>query len=644
MNDATVSATPGTETMGFQTEVAKLLQLMIHSLYSNKEIFLRELVSNAADAADKLRFEALTQAGLLAEDPELGIWIDFDATAHTITIRDNGVGMSREEVITNLGTIAHSGTSEFLKTLSGDQQKDASLIGQFGVGFYSSFVVASKVEVKTRRASLVPVEGVYWASAGEGSFEVGTADVAQRGTEIVLHLREEAYEYADAWRLRGIIHKYAEHIGVPVYMLKQEAGAASEEGEEAALPDTPTWEVINQAAALWTRPRSEITEDEYKAFYRHISHDFGDPLSWSHNRVEGKLEYTSLLYLPTRAPYDLYNREAPKGLKLYVQRVFIMDQAEQFLPLYLRFVKGVIDSNDLPLNVSRELLQSNPSIETIRNTLTKRVLDMIAKLESEPEKYLEFWKTFGNVLKEGIVEDQTNREKLAGLFRFAGSKQLDEQQVISLDAYIERMPATQKAIYYVTAESFNAGRQSPHMEIFLKKDIEVLVMTDRIDEWMMSWLHEYKGKSFVHVGKGELSLDEDSAEAQKKMQETQEAEHKDLLQRLKEALGEQITDVKVSTRLVDSPACLVVAEGDIGLATRQMLEAAGQKLPPSRPHLEINIQHALIQQMEKETQAQRFKALATILYGQAALAEGMQLKDPSEFVGQLNRLLGQMFT
>ncbi len=632
-----MSDTATTETLGFQTEVAKLLHLMIHSLYSNKEIFLRELVSNAADASDKLRFESLAHPELLAEDPELGIWIDFDADAHTITLRDNGIGMSRDEVISNLGTIARSGTAEFVKNLSGDQQKDSHLIGQFGVGFYSAFVVAKQVDVRTRRAGLAASEGVFWSSQGEGEFSVGTIERAQRGTEIVLHLRDEATEYADAWRLRGIIHKYAEHIGIPVYMIKAQ-------DDEAKADQEVTWEAINQAAALWTRPRTEISDDEYKAFYKHISHDFSDPATWSHNKVEGKLEYTSLLYIPTRAPFDLFNREAPKGLKLYVQRVFIMDDAEQFLPLYLRFVKGVIDSNDLPLNVSREILQSNPSIETIRSTLTKRVLDMLSKMaESHPEGYQSFWDTFGAVLKEGVVEDHGNQEKLASLFRFASSRQSDDKQTLSLDTYISQMPADQKAIYYVTAESFQAGRLSPHMEIFRKKDIDVLVMTDRVDEWMMSWLREYQGKSFVHVGKGDLSLDDDSSEDKKKAQETQEAEHGDLLKRLKDALGEQITEAKVSSRLVDSPACLVVPEGDIGLATRQMLEAAGQKLPPSKPRLEVNLEHALIKRMEVEADDNRFKALATVLYGQAALAEGMQLKDPSEFVGQLNHLLGQLF-
>ncbi len=637
-----MSDAPATETRGFQTEVSKLLHLMIHSLYSNKEIFLRELVSNAADAADKLRFESLSHPEYLAESPDLAIWIEFNKDTHTVTIRDNGIGMSKEEVVTNLGTIAHSGTAEFLRQMSEEQQKDAGLIGQFGVGFYSSFVVARKVEVRTRRAGLGHDQGVYWCSTGEGHFEVGDLNRSERGTEIILHLRDDSHEYADAWKLRNIIHKYAEHIGVPVYMQKEQG--AAKEGEEDKKTEAPEWEAINQASALWTRPRSEVSDDEYKAFYKHISHDFSDPLTWSHNKVEGKLEYTSLLYVPTRAPFDLYNREAPKGLKLYVQRVFIMDQAEQFLPLYLRFIKGVIDSNDLPLNVSRELLQSNPSIETIRSTLTKRVLDMLAKLaESQPEQYQNFWNTFGTVLKEGVVEDHNNQEKLASLFRFATSKQADDTQITSLDAYIEAMPADQKAIYYVTAESFNAGKQSPHMEIFRKKDIQVLVMTDRIDEWMMSWLHEYKGKSFVHIAKGDLQLDDaGQQEEQKKQIEAQEKEHRSLLDRIKTALADQITEVKVSSRLVDSPACLVVPEGDIGLATRQMLEAAGQKLPPSKPRMELNMEHALIQRMEEEADEDRFKALATVLYGQAALAEGVQLKDPSEFVGQLNRLLAQL--
>ena len=460
-------------TMGFQTEVSKLLHLMIHSLYSNQEIFLRELVSNAADATDKLRFAALDQPQLLEQDSELGIWIDVDEATHTIRVRDNGIGMSREEIVSNLGTIARSGTAEFMRHLSGDQQKDAHLIGQFGVGFYSAFVVAESVDVYSRRAGLAADQGVFWSSRGEGEFSVAQVDREARGTEIVLHLREDAYDFADAYRLRGIIHKYAEHIGVPVRMLQQ----AQAEGESV------DYEVINQASALWTRPRNEVEDEEYIAFYKHVAHDFSDPLSWSHNKVEGKLEYTSLLYVPGKAPYDLFNREAPKGLKLYVQRVFIMDQAEQFLPLYLRFIKGVIDSNDLPLNVSREILQSSPAIEAMRSALTKRVLDMLGKLaESDAEKYATFWSTFGAVLKEGVVEDHSNQEKLASLFRFVSSRHVDAGQMTSLDAYIERMPAEQKGIYYVTAESVQAGVKSPHMEIFRKKDVEVLVMHERIDE------------------------------------------------------------------------------------------------------------------------------------------------------------------
>ncbi len=618
------------ETLGFQTEVSKLLHLMIHSLYSNQEIFLRELVSNAADATDKLRFAALDQPDLLEQDSELGIWIDFDAEAHTVTLRDNGIGMSREEIVSNLGTIARSGTAEFMRHLSGDQQKDAHLIGQFGVGFYSAFVVAESVDVYSRRAGLAADQGVFWSSRGEGEFTVGQLDRAARGTEIVLHLREDAYGFADAYRLRGIIHKYAEHIGVPVRMLQQFPA----EGEEAS------YEVVNQASALWTRPRSEIKDEEYIAFYKHVAHDFSDPLTWSHNKVEGKLEYTSLLYVPGKAPYDLFNREAPKGLKLYVQRVFIMDQAEQFLPLYLRFIKGIVDSNDLPLNVSREILQSSPATEAMRSALTKRVLDMLAKLaESEPEKYATLWLTFGAVLKEGVVEDQANQEKLAGLFRFVSSRDIDAGQSTSLDAYIARMPAEQKGIYYVTAESVQAGIKSPHMEIFRKKDVEVLVMHERIDEWMMSWLHEYQGKKFIHVGKGDLDLGDSVASEELK---AQAQEHAGLLERLQKALAEQVAEVKVSARLIDSPACLVVAEGDIGLATRQILEAAGQKLPETKPSLEINLEHALIRRLEQESDEERFAALASVLYGQAALADGVQLRDPSSFVSHLNQLLAQL--
>ncbi len=617
-------------TMGFQTEVSKLLHLMIHSLYSNQEIFLRELVSNAADATDKLRFAALDQPQLLEQDSELGIWIDVDEATHTIRVRDNGIGMSREEIVSNLGTIARSGTAEFMRHLSGDQQKDAHLIGQFGVGFYSAFVVAESVDVYSRRAGLAADQGVFWSSRGEGEFSVAQVDREARGTEIVLHLREDAYDFADAYRLRGIIHKYAEHIGVPVRMLQQ----AQAEGESV------DYEVINQASALWTRPRNEVEDEEYIAFYKHVAHDFSDPLSWSHNKVEGKLEYTSLLYVPGKAPYDLFNREAPKGLKLYVQRVFIMDQAEQFLPLYLRFIKGVIDSNDLPLNVSREILQSSPAIEAMRSALTKRVLDMLGKLaESDAEKYATFWSTFGAVLKEGVVEDHSNQEKLASLFRFVSSRHVDAGQTTSLDAYIERMPAEQKGIYYVTAESVQAGVKSPHMEIFRKKDVEVLVMHERIDEWMMSWLHEYRDKKFIHVGKGDLDLGDIPAAEELKAQAEQ---HASLIERLGKTLGEQVAAVKVSGRLIDSPACLVVAEGDIGLATRQILEAAGQKLPDTKPSMEINLEHALIRRMEQESDEERFAALASVLYGQAALADGIQLRDPSDFVAHLNQLLAQL--
>lgn len=620
------------QTLGFETEVSRLLNLMIHSLYSNPEIFLRELVSNAADAADKLRFEALSRPDLLGDDAELGIWIDVDEAARKVIIRDNAIGMSRDEVVRNLGTIARSGTAEFMASLSGDQQKDSALIGQFGVGFYSAFVVADKVEVLSRRAGLSPQEGVRWESEGKGEFTVEPASLDARGTTITLHLRESAAEFANAYRLRNIIHKYAEHIGIPVWMVRQVLG------EEP--PATVEYEQVNKASALWTRPRTEISDGEYKEFYKHVAHDFSDPLDWSHNRVEGKLEYTSLLYLPGRAPLDINNREAPRGLKLYVQRVFIMDEAEQFLPLYLRFVKGVLDSGDLPLNVSREILQSDPSIETIRNTLVKRVLDMLAKMaNTDPEKYITFWKAFGNVLKEGVIEDAANQPRIATLLRFSSSTQQEAGQTVSLADYVSRMKEGQTAIYYITAESLEAGRQSPHMEFFRKKDIEVLIMHDRIDEWMMSWLREFEGKSLVHIGKADLDLAGIGGAEEQAAAEKSAKEHAGLLERIQGVLKDRVASVRASSRLTESPSCLVVSSGDIGLATRQLLEAAGQQLPPSQPVLEVNLDHSLVKRLDKEEDGERFEALSQLLFDQAALTEGVQLQDPAAYVRRLNRLL-----
>lgn len=644
------------ETLGFQTEVKQLLQLMVHSLYSNREIFLRELISNASDANDKLRFEALDQDGLWEKDSELRIRINFDKEAGTISVIDNGVGMSRQDVIDNLGTIAKSGTAQFLQQLSGDQQKDSQLIGQFGVGFYSAFVVADRVEVYSRKAGAAPEAGVRWSSAGEGEFTIENTILPERGTTIVLHLREEDKDLADGWQLRSIIRKYSDHISFPVEMLKEEdnftppVDEASDEAEskesaeaeqaEAETPKEPEWEVINKATALWTRGKSEIEEDEYKEFYKHISHDFEEPLTWAHNRVEGNLEYTSLLYVPKRAPFDLYNRDTPKGLKLYVQRVFIMDDAEQFMPLYLRFVKGVLDSADLPLNVSREILQSNKSVESIKNALVKRVLDVLSKMaKKEPEQYQGFWKEFGQVLKEGPAEDFANREKIAGLLRFASTKGNGSEQSVSLDQYIERMPEGQDKIYYITAESYAAAINSPHLEIFKKKGVEVLLLIDRIDEWMTSYLHEYQGKSLQHVAKGELDFGElDSDEDKAKQKELEEA-GTDFLARLKEALKEKVEDVKVTTRLTDSPCCLVIGAHDMGVQMREIMKAAGQFVPETKPSLEVNLSHPLMEKLKDEIQEDRFELIATTLYEQATLAEGGHLEDPAAYVKRIQGLL-----
>lgn len=617
------------ETRGFETEVSRLLHLMIHSLYSNPEIFLRELIANASDAADKLRFEALANAALLEQEPELGIWIDVDAANHSICIRDNGIGMSRDEVIANLGTIARSGTAEFIKGLSGDQKKDAQLIGQFGVGFYSSFVVADRVEVFTRRAGATAAEGVHWESKGEGEFTIERVERQQRGTEIVLHLRESAHEFADGWRLRNIIHKYAEHISLPVHLRKQD-----ENGEDG------DFEVVNKATALWMRPRTEVSDEDYKAFYKHITHDFEEPLTWSHNKVEGKLEYTSLLYVPKRAPFDLYQRDVARGLKLYVQRVFIMDNAEQFLPLYLRFIKGVVDSSDLPLNVSREILQQSEATNSMRTALTRRALEMLAKLaEDKQEDYQAVWKAFGQVLKEGMAEDTANRDKVAKLLRFASTQSGKDVQDVSLADYVARMKPEQKKIYYVTADNFTAASQSPQLEIFRKKGVEVLLLGDRLDEWLMSYLTEFDGKSLQHIAKGELDLGELDTAEEKAAQQAQEEAAKPLLERLKTALGERVSAVKVTHRLTDSPACLVRDEHDAGHGLRELMAAAGQKMPEDKPQLEINPDHALIRRLDAESGETRFAALAALVLDQATLAEGAPLTDPAAYVQRLNNLL-----
>ena len=620
------------ETLGFQAEVKQLLQLMIHSLYSNKEIFLRELVSNAADAADKLRFEALKDPKLLEEDPSLRIRIGFDADARTITIDDNGIGMSRDEAVAHLGTIAKSGTGEFLRALSGDQKKDANLIGQFGVGFYSAFIVADRVDVFSRRAGLPASEGVHWSSAGEGDFEVATVDKAERGTRIVLHLKEGEEGFADGWKLRGIIKKYSDHVGLPIEMPKEHHGEDK--------PAAPEWEAVNKASALWTRPKAEIKDEEYTEFYKHIAHDFTDPVAWSHNKVEGKLEYTSLLYVPGRAPFDLYHRDGAKGLKLYVQRVFIMDQAEQFLPLYLRFLRGVVDSSDLSLNVSREILQSGPVVDSMRSALTKRALDMLEKLSKDkPEDYKAFWTNFGQVLKEGPAEDYGNREKIAGLLRFASTHDASGEPSVALADYVARMKEGQDRIYYLTGDAYVQVKDSPHLEIFRKKGIEVLLLTDRIDEWMMGYLSEFDGKSLADVARGDLDLGALDSEDEKKAHEETAKAKEALVERLKTVLGLDVADVRVSHRLTDSPAILAMGQGDLGVQMRQLLEASGQQVPESKPVFEFNPDHPLIARLDAEGDANRFNSLTRVLFDQAALAAGESLKDPAGYVKRLNALL-----
>ncbi|WP_353742365.1 molecular chaperone HtpG [Pseudomonas fluorescens] len=625
------------ETLGFQTEVKQLLHLMIHSLYSNKEIFLRELISNASDAVDKLRFEALAKPELLEGGAELKIRVSFDKDAKTVTLEDNGIGMSREDAITHLGTIAKSGTADFMKHLSGDQKKDSHLIGQFGVGFYSAFIVADKVDVFSRRAGSAASEGVHWSSKGEGDFEVATIDKAERGTRIVLHLKSGEDEFADGWRLRNIIKKYSDHIALPIELPKE---VVATEGEEQPAVE---WETVNRASALWTRPRTEIKDEEYQEFYKHIAHDFENPLSWSHNKVEGKLEYSSLLYVPTRAPFDLYQREAPKGLKLYVQRVFVMDQAESFLPLYLRFIKGVVDSNDLSLNVSREILQKDPIIDSMKSALTKRVLDMLEKLaKNEPEQYKGFWKNFGQVMKEGPAEDFANKEKIAGLLRFASTHGDDGEQVVGLAEYLARAKEGQDRIYYLTGETYAQVKNSPHLEVFRKKGIEVLLLTDRIDEWLMSYLSDFDGKSFVDVARGDLDLGNLDSEEDKKAAEEVAKAKEGLVERLKTALGESVAEVRVSHRLTDSPAILAIGEQDLGLQMRQILEASGQKVPDSKPIFEFNPAHPLIEKLDNEQSDERFGDLSHILFDQAALAAGDSLKDPAAYVRRLNKLLVEL--
>ena len=627
-HDSAEESVPGKETRGFQTEAKKLLKLMINSLYSNKEVFLRELISNASDAVDRLRFEALRDETLIADDPEFRIVVEFDKDAGTVSVADNGVGMSRDDVVANLGTIAKSGTEEFFDRLTGEERADSALIGQFGVGFYSSFIVAKEVEVLTRRAG--ETTGTRWVSSGEEDFTVETVDDVPRGTRVTLSLRGDATEFADGFRLRSVIRQYSDHVGIPVMMAKEPSGG-DDEGESASELET-----VNEAKALWTRSRNDISDDEYNAFYKHVSHDFEDPATWSHNKVEGKLEYTSLLYVPKRAPFDLYNREAPRGLKLYVQRVFIMDEAEQFLPLYLRFIRGVVDSSDLPLNVSREILQSDDRIRTIKNALTKRVLDMLGKMDADA--YAEVWDEFGQVLKEGIGEDFANKDDVLGLVRFASTESADSAQRTSLKDYIGRMKEGGDKIYYLIAESDAAARQSPHLEAFRARGIEVLLLSDRIDEWWMSFAGEFDGKSFQDVARGELDLGEPEA-AEEEADEPEVEDEEPLLKRFKEALGDQVESVRKSTRLTDSPACLVLGEHDMGVQMRRIMEATGQSAPESKPHLEVNLRHPLIGHLNRESDEDRFADLVAIIFDQASLAEGNTVAEPGRYVQRVNKLL-----
>ena len=635
------------ETMGFQTEAKQLLHLMIHSLYSNKEIFLRELISNASDATDKLRVEALENSALYESDGDLKIRIAVDEDAKTIEISDNGIGMSKDEVIANLGTIAKSGTSEFLKNLTGDQKKDSQLIGQFGVGFYSSFIVAKQVVVETRRAGAAANEAVRWTCEGEADFQIEAIEKADRGTSITLILKDDEQEFANDWRLRSIIKKYSDHIAIPVEMEKMQPPA--EEGKEADTEQAPEWEAINDAKALWTKSRSDVSDDEYNEFYRHISHDFAEPLAWSHNRVEGKHEYTSLLYIPGMAPMVLYQREATRGLKLYIKRTFIMDDAEQFLPMYLRFVKGVLDSADLPLNVSREILQSTPMVDSIRSALTKRILDMLTKMaKSEPEKYASFWTQFGAVLKEGPSEDNGNREKIAKLFRFASSTSEGSEPSVSLTDYIERMKEGQDKIYYVTGDSHAVVANSPYLEVFKKHGIEVLLMSDRIDEWMMGYLSEFDGKSFQDVARGDLDLSaiigkEDKAkkDSKSKAKKKDQTAEDTLIERVKTLLESKVEEVKSTNRLTTSPACLVVGQNDMGEQMRKIMQAAGQAVPETKPILELNMDHPLVTKLADEKDDENAGRLASVLFDQAALSAGRQLENPAQFVQELNKLMFQ---
>ena len=637
MNTTTESRTDAPkETRAFQAEVKQLLQLMIHSLYSNKEIFLRELVSNASDAADKLRFEALDKPALLEEGSDLAIDVSFDKAARTVTIADNGIGMSRDEAIEHLGTIAKSGTREFFAKLSGDQQKDASLIGQFGVGFYSAFIVADKVTVDTRRAGLPASAGVRWESDGSGEFTVEDIDKPARGTSITLHLREGEDDFLSSWKLKSTLKKYSDHISLPIRM-KQETWDG-EKNEYVAQDETET---INQASALWSRNKSDITDEQYKEFYKHVSHDAGDPLAWTHSKVEGRSEYTQLLYIPKEPPFDLWDRDRRSGIKLYVKRVFIMDDAEQLMPAYLRFVKGVIDSNDLPLNVSREILQESRDVKAIREGATKKVLSMIEDLATgKPEDFAQFWKSFGQVLKEGLGEDFTNKDRIAKLVRFASTASDSEEQTVSLADYVARMKEGQDKIYYATGETLSAARNSPHLEIFRKKGVEVLLMADRVDEWALSFLHAFDGKDLVSVAKGGLDLGVLEDETEKQQQETESGEFASVVSKMKTVLGDAVKDVRITFRLTDSPSCLVSDDGAISGNLARLLKSAGQKAPDTKPILELNPHHALVQRLKGEgDDGAQFDDWSHVLFDQALLAEGGQLENPAAYVKRINALL-----
>jgi len=635
-----MSVDTGKETLEFQTEARQILHLMTHSLYSNKEIFLRELISNASDACDKLRFEALGNDDLYEGDAELKITVDFDKDNKTVTITDNGIGMSRDEIIDNIGTIASSGTRKFLESLTGDQAKDAQMIGQFGVGFYSSFIVADSVTVISRRAGLAKDEAVRWESDGQGSFTLENTEQEARGTVVTLHLKEGEEEFADNFRLRNIIKRYSDHISLPINMLKVDYGADEDKDEEKQEAAEPEYERVNSASALWARDKKDISDDEYKEFYKHVSHDFQDPQTWIHNKVEGSQSYTSLFYIPAKAPFDMFDRDQKRGVKLYVKRVFIMDDAEHLMPNYLRFIKGVVDSDDLPLNVSRELLQQNKVIDRIRGASVKKILGKLESMaKDQPEDYAAFWKTFGQVLKEGPIEDFANKERIAKLLRFSSTETTGEDQAVSLEDYVGRMKEGQEKIYYITAESFAAAKNSPHLEVFRKKGIEVLLLSDRIDEWLVAHLTEFDQKPLQSVARGDLDLGKIGDEAEEKAVEEASEEYKAVIERVKNALGEKISEARMSRRLTDSPSCLVLNEHDMSAQMQQILEAAGQYAPKAQPILELNAEHRLVEKLKDIKEDDSFNDWVSLLFEQAQLAAGNQLEDPAGFVMRVNRLL-----